>query len=277
MRPAGRVRETTLVVAARAGNQRALDDLVTANLPLVYAIARRVLGRLADVDDVVQETMFRALRELRTLRAPESFRPWLATIATRQISTHLHRRQADAQRTVSLDAVTELPGADAENWVLTKVELSCVRQQMVRASHWLAPGDQALLALWWRETTGQLTRAELAAAVGTSAAHAGVRLQRMRNQLELSRVLVAAQEAQPRCTALTVLLSGWDRVPTPLWRKRIARHARSCPVCARVVERVVPLERLIVGLAPRGPSPFACPGDSTPAQRAEHLRKGDDR
>lgn len=57
------------------------------------------MGELADVDDVVQETMLRALPELRTLRALECFRPWLATIATRQISTHLHRRQADAERT----------------------------------------------------------------------------------------------------------------------------------------------------------------------------------
>ena len=39
------------------------------------------------------------LRELRTLRTPESFRPWLATIATRQISTHLRRRQAELRRT----------------------------------------------------------------------------------------------------------------------------------------------------------------------------------
>lgn len=41
------------------------------------------------------------------------------------------------------------------------------------------------------------TRAELAAALGTSVAHAGVRVQRMRNQLELSRSLVAALEASP--------------------------------------------------------------------------------
>jgi RNA polymerase sigma factor (sigma-70 family) len=116
--PASRADETSLVVAAQAGDPRALDDLVTAYLPLVYTIVRRALGGLPDVDDVVQETMLRALRELRTLRTPESFRPWLATIATRQVSTHLHRRQVDAERTAPLDEVTDPPGADAESLAL---------------------------------------------------------------------------------------------------------------------------------------------------------------
>src|SRR5690348_500418 len=75
---AGRADETSLVVAAQAGDPRALDDLAATYLPLVYGIVRRALGELADVDDVVQETMLRALPELRTLRAPECFRPWLA-------------------------------------------------------------------------------------------------------------------------------------------------------------------------------------------------------
>lgn len=246
---AGRADEPNLVVAAQAGDPRALDDLAATYLPLVYAIVRRALGELADVDDVVQETMLRVLPELRTLRAPECFRPWLATIATRQISTHLHRRQADAERTAPLDEMTDPPDADAENLALIHIELSGHRRKAVRASRWLDPEARALLSLWSLETAGRLTRAELAAALGTSVAHAGVRVQRMRNQLELSRSLVAALDASPRCPQLTVALGGWDGVPSTLWRKRITRHTRSCAECGRAAGEVVPLERLIVALA----------------------------
>jgi RNA polymerase sigma factor (sigma-70 family) len=246
---ASRFDETSLVIAAQAGDPRALNELVRAYLPLVYAIVRRALGGLPDADDVVQETMLRALRELRTLRTPESFRPWLATIATRQVSTHLHRRLADAERTAALDEVTDPPAADAEDWALLRLELSAHRRQVVRASHWLDPADRALLSLWWLEATGHLTRTELAAAVGASVAHTGVRVQRMRNQLELSRSLVAALETSPRCAQLDAVVEDWDGVPNPLWRKRITRHARSCPVCARAADQLVPLDRLIVGLA----------------------------
>jgi RNA polymerase sigma factor (sigma-70 family) len=265
--PASRVCETSLVAAAQAGDRRALDELVAAYLPLVYAIARRALGGLPDADDVVQETMLRALRELRTLRTPESFRPWLATIATRQISTHLHRRQADAERTAPLDEATDLLDADAESLALINVELYAHRRQAVRASRWLDAADRALLSLWWLETSGQLTRTELAAALGTSVAHAAVRVQRMRNQLELSRSLVAALRAVPRCAQLAAALEDWDGRPSPLWRKRITRHTRSCPACTRAADELVPMERLIAGLAllPVPPLSAAVLGKGAPA------------
>ncbi|MEN3612522.1 sigma-70 family RNA polymerase sigma factor [Plantactinospora sp. ZYX-F-223] len=263
--PASGVDETNLVVAARAGDPRALDELFAAYLPLVYSIVRRALGELSDVDDVVQDIMLRALRELRALRSPESFRPWLVTIATRQVSTHRDRRQADAERTGPLAEVTETPDADAEGLALLRVELSRQRGQVLRASSWLDRHDRRLLSLWWLETAGLLTRTVLAATLATSVAHAGVRVQRMRNRLELSRSLVAALEARPRCAQLSVALEEWDGVPSPLWRKRITRHTRSCPVCPRRGQPV-PLERLIVGLALL-PVPLAlsavvlCPAD----------------
>src|SRR5690242_16281897 len=70
-----------LVVAAQAGDRRAVDDLVAAGLPLVYTLVHRVLGAGPDADDVVQDVMLRALRQLPTLHRPESFRSWLTTIA----------------------------------------------------------------------------------------------------------------------------------------------------------------------------------------------------
>jgi drug/metabolite transporter (DMT)-like permease len=81
-----------LVRGARAGDQAAQDALVGAYLPLVYNIVGRALNGSVDVDDVVQDTMLRAMRRLRALMTPESFRPWLATIAVHQVSTHLRRR-----------------------------------------------------------------------------------------------------------------------------------------------------------------------------------------
>jgi RNA polymerase sigma factor (sigma-70 family) len=245
----GRDDETGLVVAAQAGDPRALDELVTGYLPLVYTIARRTLGGPADVDDIVQETMLRVLRELRALRNPESFRPWLMAIATRQVSTHLRRRRAAAERTIALDEATDAPATDAESLALLRLELSGQRRQVARTRRWLDPDDEVLLALWWLEVAGLLTRTELAATPGTSVAHAGVRVQRMRNKLELSRSLVAALEAGLQCVRRSAVLEEWDGVPNPLWRKRFTRHTRSCAVCAGAAEGLVPLERLIVGLA----------------------------
>jgi len=248
---AAHTNEVKLVAAAQAGDRRALDELVLTSLPLVYSIVGRALSGHPDVDDVVQDTMLRALRRLRTLRGAESYRSWLAAIAVRQVSTHLRRRHIAAQRTTDLDAAVEIPDADADFQDLTmlQVELSGQRRQVVRAGRWLDPDDQALLSLWWLEVAGQLTRGELAAALGVSIAHAGVRVQRMRHHLELSRSLVAALDAVPRCADLDAVAADWHGGPNPLWRKRLARHTRSCPVCAHAAGGMIATERLLVGFA----------------------------
>jgi RNA polymerase sigma factor (sigma-70 family) len=242
--PAAGADELSLLTAAQAGDRRALAELVTAYLPLVYTIARRGLGCTPEVDDVVQETMLRALRELRSLRAPESFRPWLMTIATRQVSTFLRRRQAVCERTLALDDVVDTPSADAEELALIRLELSVQRLQVTRASRWLDPDDGLPLALWWLESIGRLTRTELASTLEKSVAHAGVCVQRARGRLEAGRSIVAALDTEPRCIALVETLEGWDGAPGPLWRKRILRHVRSCPTCRHASARLLPAERL---------------------------------
>jgi hypothetical protein len=184
---------------------------------------------------------------LPTLRKPESYRSWLTAIAVNQISTHLHRRTADAGRTAPLDEATAVPdpGAEIENLTTLQLELSAQRRQVVRAGYWLDPDDRVLLSLWLLEVAGELTRTDLAAALGTSVAHAGVRIQRMRQQLDLSRGLVAALDARPRCAGLAAAAADWDGTPTPLWRKRLTRHTRSCRICGGLAPATVPAERLL--------------------------------
>ncbi|NES38303.1 sigma-70 family RNA polymerase sigma factor [Micromonospora sp. PPF5-17] len=241
--------ETDLVVAAQAGDRRAMDELLARGLPLVYTLVHRALSGHPDTDDVVQDAMLRAVRRLPDLHTPESFRPWLAAIAMRQLSTHLHRRQVAARRAAPLEEAAEMPDVEAavEDLTTLRVELSGQRRQIARASHWLDPDDQALLSLWWLEVAGELTRTELAAALAVSVAHTTVRVQRMRHQLDVCRELVVALEARSRCPELEAAAAAWDGVPSPLWRKRLARHTRSCARCARARDGMIAAERLLLG------------------------------
>jgi RNA polymerase sigma factor (sigma-70 family) len=239
-----------LVRAAQAGDRSARDDLVAAHLPMVYTIVRQVLGAHPDADDVTQDVMLRALRQLPSLRSPESFRPWLAAIALRHVSTHQHRAGRAAAHSVPLDEAADLPdeGAEFEGVTALEVELSAQRRQVQRAARWLNPEDRALLSLWWLEVAGHLSRADLAAALRVSVIHAGVRVQRMRTQLDLSRTIVAALDARPVCPDLTGEIAGWDGVPGPLWRKRLARHVRGCPACTMAAVDLVETDRLLPNL-----------------------------
>ncbi len=246
-----RTRGSGLVRAAQAGDRAALDELVATHLPMVYAIVRQALDGHPDADDVTQDIMVRALRQLPSLRSPESFRSWLMAIALRQVSTHRHRADRDTARITPLQDAPDLPDAGArfEGVADLRVELSAQRRQVQRAGRWLDTDDRTLLALWWLEVAGRLSRTELAAALGVSVVHAGVRVQRMRAQLEIGRAIVAALDARPRCPQLSTEVTGWPGTPSPRWRKRLARHVRACPICARAAGDLLPADRLLPGLA----------------------------
>ncbi|CAL9538475.1 hypothetical protein SUDANB15_04164 [Streptomyces sp. enrichment culture] len=240
-------RET--VEAARRGDVRAQDELVAGCLPLVYNIVGRALNGHPDVDDVVQETMLRVLGSLGSLNDPASFRSWLVAVTMNQIRRHWRDRRTDRASSGLHDAYDVAdPGADFVDLTIVRLGLEGQRREVAEATRWLDPDDQALLSLWWLEAAGELTRAEVAAALELSPQHTAVRVQRMKAQLETARLVVRALSAQPRCVLLDDVVATWDAVPSALWRKRIARHARDCTVCAGLQAGLVPAEGLLVGL-----------------------------
>ncbi|MFE3638847.1 sigma-70 family RNA polymerase sigma factor [Streptomyces cellostaticus] len=237
-----------LVTAARAGDAQAQEALVSAYLPLVYNIVGRALNGSVDVDDVVQETMLRALDALDGLRTPESFRSWLVAIAINQVRSYWEGRQAAPGAAEEAQDLAD-PGADFVDLTLVQLQLSGQRRETARATRWLEPDDRGLLSLWWLECVGELTRAEVATALELSPQHTAVRVQRMKAQLEAARVVVRALDTQPPCEELRGTLASWDGLPSPLWRKRIARHARGCAHCSGLWSGLMPAEGLLAGLA----------------------------
>lgn len=242
------VTPVALVTAARRGDAGAKEALASAYLPLVYNIVGRALNGSADVDDVVQDTMLRALDGLGGLRAPESFRSWLVAIAVNQVRAYWQGRNG-APGTLEEARQVADPGADFVDLTMMRLQLSGQRQETARATRWLEPEDRDLLSLWWLECAGALTRTEVAEALELSPQYAAVRVQRMKAQLETARIVVRALDAQPPCEELRGALVAWDGRPSALWRKRIARHARDCLRCAGLRSGLVPAEGLLAGLA----------------------------
>jgi RNA polymerase sigma factor (sigma-70 family) len=234
------------VIAAQAGDAAALDSLLSSYLPLIYNIVGRGLSGHADVDDVVQETMLRAVRGLGDLRDPAAFRSWLVAVAIRQMRDHYRARQAVPAADLA-DEVAD-PEADFVELTILRLGLSSQREETAQATRWLDAGDRELLALWWLEAAGELDRGELTAALGLPATHVAVRIGRMKEQLTICRVVVRALRAEPPCPGLEFTTAGWDQVPSPLWRKRIARHVRACPRCGAQEDGLIPAERLLAGL-----------------------------
>lgn len=247
--PEGAIPGTAIVEAARAGDGRALDVLVDAYLPLVYNIVGRALDAPSEVDDVVQDVMLEMVRDLHQLREPEAFRSWLVAITMRRVRGHWRQWRAAPDAAGFEDAEVADPGADFVDLTIIALGLSDQRREVAAATRWLDAEDRHLLALWWLEAAGQLTRAELAAAMESTPPQVAVLVHRTKARLETARTVVRALEAMPRCQALAVVCGSWNGQPDGLWRKRIARHVRECPSCEALQFDMVPAESLLAGLS----------------------------
>ncbi|MFE5584906.1 sigma-70 family RNA polymerase sigma factor [Kitasatospora sp. NPDC056531] len=204
------------VAAAQAGDTAARDRLIADHLPLIYNVVSRALDGHADVDDVVQETMLRVVNSLDTLRDPSSFRSWLVAVAMNEV-----RRRWTARKAAPVPGLQELthvgdPAADFVDLTILRLGLTGQRKEVAEATRWLDEHERDLLSLWWLETGGELTRAELATALSLTPQHTAVRVQRMKEQLEIGRLVVRALAADPPCAELSTLTTAWDGKPAVL-------------------------------------------------------------
>ncbi|MFJ4200466.1 sigma-70 family RNA polymerase sigma factor [Streptomyces sviceus] len=242
--------DVAVVMAARAGDRQASEQLVRDCLPLVYNIVGRALDGHSDVDDVVQETMMRVLDGLPGLEQPGRFRSWLVAITVRQIRDRWRRgRTYLAAEPLEENAHETDPQADFCDLAILRLALSGQRREAVEATRWLEDEEREVLALWWMESAGELTRGELSVACGLTPQHAAVRIQRVKERLETARTVVRAVTASPRCPDLATVLASWDGRPSGLWRKRLARHVRDCPQCLLSSSDLIPAEGLLADLA----------------------------
>ena len=85
MNSAGTTRavESSLVVAAQAGDTTSFEMLVRRHIDRLYGAARLMLRDVDLAEDAVQRALVRAWRDLPSLRDPERFEAWLHKLIVR--------------------------------------------------------------------------------------------------------------------------------------------------------------------------------------------------
>ncbi len=189
---AGRARDesdyATLLRAAQAGNQHAMERLLMRAQEVAWRFSQLVCGRADDAEDAMQEALLKTYRYVGSIKQPEAFRTWLYRTVKNACLIGRRRRVDEPQRLLSLDDTLE--SADGRRRQLDAVDPgkgphelavnASLRQRLQAALSELPP--QHRLIVFLREVEGLSTR-EVAGVVGISEANVKTRLHRARTFL----------------------------------------------------------------------------------------------
>jgi RNA polymerase sigma-70 factor (ECF subfamily) len=85
--------EVSLVQASQTGNKAAFGLLIDMYYQSIYRLAYHFTGNYHDADDICQETFFRALNSIESLKDGSRFKGWIFMIASNLLRRHTKRKK----------------------------------------------------------------------------------------------------------------------------------------------------------------------------------------
>ena len=177
-----------LLEDARKGDFSAFEALVNRYERRIYALARRIVSRPHDAEEVVQQTFLTLLEHLDDFRGDSAFSTWLLRIATNH-ALALLRRQA-VRATLPLEGGSHadeendlpLPQAIAE-WRESPEEILARKETRELVENALQSLDEKYRLVFVLRDIEGLSTAETARLLNISEANAKIRLMRARLML----------------------------------------------------------------------------------------------
>src|SRR6516162_8991329 len=103
-----------LLEAARAGDRKALGELLELLQPRIYGFGMRMCGNPDDAKDVLQETLIAVTRGIGDFRRESSLPTWLYSIARSFCIKKRRRRKGEPADTEPLESVRASRDDDLE-------------------------------------------------------------------------------------------------------------------------------------------------------------------
>jgi RNA polymerase sigma-70 factor (ECF subfamily) len=85
--------ERLLIARAKDGDFSAFTELIDAHKAKIFALARRLAGNEQDAEDIVQDSLLKAIDNIDSFRGDSSFGTWLFSIALNEARGHLARQK----------------------------------------------------------------------------------------------------------------------------------------------------------------------------------------
>jgi len=84
--------EAEAIAAAQGGDARAFETLYALHKRRVYSLCLRMLGNVAEAEDLTQEAFLQLYRKIGTFRGDSAFSTWLHRLAVNVVLMHLRKK-----------------------------------------------------------------------------------------------------------------------------------------------------------------------------------------
>jgi len=166
--------DALLAERAGDGDVAAFETLARRHGPLMRAYSRRLMSSVAEADDVVQESLITAWKEIGNLRDGAAVKAWLMRIVGHRAVDAGRRRKSHGTITDQPEPIDKAPGPEQS------AVTGSARQALSRA---LAGLPEEQRRCWILKEYGGQSYEEIAQTLGISAASVRGRLARARTTL----------------------------------------------------------------------------------------------
>src|SRR5574338_1096284 len=213
--------DQALVDAARAGDRRAIDELLARYEPAIYRFGLRMCNDEEAAREVLQETLLAAFRNLPTFRGQASLSTWLYQIA--RSFCIKQRRGVRPDQEVDAELADHGPSPEIQ------VAAGEIGKALAAAIDALPAEQREVLLL--RDVEG-LSAEEAAAVVGIEVGALKSRLHRARMALRKRLAGVLDGAGTEPCPELAQTLSAYAAAEIDQSAcAQIENHLRACPRC----------------------------------------------
>lgn len=252
---AGMASDADLVEACVSGDQAAFAQLYDRYSDRVFSFCLTLTRDRGLAEDAMADTFVTAWQRMSQLRDGSQVRSWLFAIAKNRVS----RLGVKAARQVAVDPTGvemrnafDLDESSPDLDVADAMSGDAAVALVWEAAEGLNENERAVLELSVRQG---VEGDELASALGVSRHNANVIASRMRQNLERSiGALVLIRYNDDGCSEFSKLVAGFSGALTPLWRKRISRHADVCEICSK---KRMPKALALFGESPVSAAPIS--------------------
>src|SRR6201994_885659 len=186
--------EAEAIQKAQAGDGASFEILYALHKRRVYSLCLRMLGNVAEAEDLTQEAFLQLYRKIGTFRGDSAFSTWLHRLSVNVVLMHLRKKSLPV---VSLEETTQAGEEDTPKKDFGADDLALAgsidRLQLQKAVSDLPPGYRTIFVL--HDVEGY-EHNEIAAIVGCSIGNSKSQLHKARMKLRDLLKMNRAEKAE---------------------------------------------------------------------------------